>query len=62
LDRWERQALADRQGLIARGVSEELPTLAEVQTRLDDALAAEPKVLESVDSEQMELRRAMGVA
>jgi hypothetical protein len=43
-------------------VTEDLPTLAEVQDRLDDALSAEPEQLESVDSEQMELRRAMGVA
>jgi hypothetical protein len=62
LDKWERQALADRQGLISRGVSEDLPTLAEAQESLDEALTAEPKRLEAVDSEQMELRRALGVA
>jgi len=62
LDQWERQTLADRQGLLANGVRKELPTLAEAQRRLYEALVAEPKVLESVDSEQMELRRAMGVA
>ena len=54
--------MADRQGLLANGVRKELPTLAEAQRRLYEALVAEPKVLESVDSEQMELRRAMGVA
>jgi hypothetical protein len=39
-----------------------LPTLAEAQESLDEALTAEPKRLEAVDSEQMELRRALGVA
>jgi hypothetical protein len=62
LDKWERQALADRQGLISRGFGEDLPTLAEAQESLDEALTAEPKRLEAVDSEQMELRRALGVA
>jgi hypothetical protein len=63
LDKWERQALADRQALIARGVDEGLPTLAETQQRLNEALTAEPKpVVVAVDDEQMELRRALGVA
>jgi hypothetical protein len=62
LDQWERQTLADRQGLLASGVREELPTLFEAQQRLHEALVAEPKRLESVDNEQMELRQAMGVA
>lgn len=54
--------MADRQGLIARGVVEDLPSLFDAHARFDEALNAEPKQLEAVDSEQMELRRAMGVA
>jgi hypothetical protein len=62
LDQWERQTLADRQALLSQGIGDDLPTLVQAQTRLDEALAAEPKRLEAVDSEQMELRRALGVA
>ncbi len=54
--------MADRQGLITRGIGEGLPTFAAAQAELDAALMAEPKRLEVVDSEQMELRRALGVA
>jgi hypothetical protein len=62
LDQWERQTLADRQALLSQGIGDDLPTLVQAQVRLDEALAAEPKRLEAVDSEQMELRRALGVA
>jgi hypothetical protein len=62
LDKWERQTLADRQGLIARGVVDELPSLFEAQEQFDAALNAAPKRLEAVDSERMELLQAMGVA
>ena len=63
LENWQRQAIADRQALIALGVREGLPTFGEVRRRLDEALLAEPDAPESeVDSEQMELRRALGVA
>jgi hypothetical protein len=62
LDKWERQALADRQALLTRGLTEGLPSLGAAQEAFDAALCAEPKRLEAVDSEQMELRRALGVA
>jgi len=65
LETWERQALADRQALITRGIDEGLPTLAETRQRLNEALTAEPKapaVVSGPDDEQMELRRALGVA
>lgn len=61
----ERRVLADRQGLIARGVSENLPTLGLEQAAFDVALEAEPERLAPLslaESEQMELRRALGVA
>ncbi len=65
LDERERQVLADRQGLIARGTTEGLPSFrAEVQ-RIDEALAAEPQAVDpakQISPEQMELRRALGVA
>ncbi len=65
LDERERQVLADRQGLIARGATEGFPSFrAEVQ-RIDEALAAEPRAVDpskQISPEQMELRRALGVA
>jgi len=63
----ERQVLADRQivaVLNASGHYEErpLPTIAEQRALLDAALVEEPRTLTVVDSEQWELRRALGVA
>jgi hypothetical protein len=58
--------LADRHVaavLIAAGAKDvTLPTFHDQRALFDEALTAEPKVLEAVDSEQMELRRALGVA
>lgn len=63
----ERQVLADRQivaVLNASGRYEErpLPTIVEQRALLDAALVEEPRALTVVDSEQWELRRALGVA
>lgn len=61
----ERQALADRQAaasLIAGGAKDvDMPEVAERRALLEASLTEEPRVL-SVDSEQWELRRALGVA
>lgn len=66
LDQVERLVLADRHVaavLLAAGAKDvTLPTFAERRLVFDEALTAEPKRLEAVDSEQMELRRALGVA
>jgi hypothetical protein len=62
LDQWERQTLADRQGCSPAVSATTCRRWSRRRTRLDEALAAEPKRLEAVDSEQMELRRALGVA
>jgi hypothetical protein len=65
LEERERQTLADRQALIARGVVEDLPSFRAEQQRIDEALAAEPKPADAgkqISPEQMELRRALGVA
>lgn len=62
----ERQTLADRQVaavLLAAGAKDiTLPSVHEQRRIFDEALAAEPKAVTVVDSEQMELRRALGVA
>jgi hypothetical protein len=62
LENWQRQAIADRQALVSRGVSEQLPTFALAQVRLDEVLEAEPVAAKHIDAEQMELRIALGVA
>ena len=62
VEQTERRVLADRTGLIARGVGEDLPALYTAQERLDEALAAEPVPVQAVDSEQYRLRVALGVA
>lgn len=63
VEQFERQLLADRTGLVARGVTDEdLPTMRAAQAKLDDLLAAEPQPVQSVDSEQYRLRQALGVA
>lgn len=59
----ERRVLADRSAFIVRGVEmTDLPSLTEAQKALDEALAAEPKRVQSVDSQQFRLRAALGVA
>lgn len=63
LDKWERQALADRQALITRGVTDDLPSLAGAQAKLDAALEAEPQAPGAgLSVEEYELRVALGVA
>lgn len=66
LDQLERHVLADRHVaavLMAAGQKDvTLPDLAEKRAVFDAALVEEPKVLAAVDSEQWELRRALGVA
>jgi hypothetical protein len=66
LDELERQVLADRHVaavLMAAGAKDvTLPSLQEQRQLFDAALSAEPTPLTAVDSEQMELRRALGVA
>ncbi len=66
LDQVERQTLADRQVAAAfmaagaKGV--DLPTFAEQRQLLDASLEADLQAVEGGDSDQMELRRALGVA
>lgn len=66
LDQLERQTLADRHVaavfMAAGAEGVDLPTLMEQRRLLDDALVADLKPADEVDSEQMELRRALGVA
>ncbi len=66
LERLERQVLADRQiaalQLVMSGEGGDLPTLQETREAFDAALVAEPQQGTQVDAEQMELRRALGVA
>jgi hypothetical protein len=65
LDRIERQVLADRQVAAtfltagAKGVT--LPDFEERRALFDAALVEEPRE-RLIDSDQMELRRALGVA
>lgn len=58
--------LADRHVaavLMAAGAKDvELPNLQEHRQRFEAALAEDPKPLTRVDVEQMELRKALGVA
>ena len=67
LDQLERQTLADRHVaavFMAAGAKEvDLPTIADQRRLLDAALVDDLKSAASeVDTEQMELRRALGVA
>ncbi len=66
LDQMERQVLADRQVaavfMAAGGKDVDLPSLVEQRRLLDEALVDEPRAVSQADSEQMELRRALGVA
>jgi hypothetical protein len=66
LERLERQVLADRQiaalQLVMSGEGGNLPTLQDARDQFDAALVADPTVGKQVDPEQMELRRALGVA
>lgn len=61
LDSLERQVLADRQVVAVRqtvGDKTHLPDLAAQRAALDAALVEEPQ---AVDTEEMQLRRALGV-
>ena len=61
----ERRTLADRQALLSRGVTENLPTLGAEQDAFDAWLCEEPKPraeLSPAELEQLELRIALGVA
>lgn len=67
IEQLERRVLADRQALIARGVSEQLPEFQVEQAALDARLVAEPTVTPaehfSVEQiEKLEELRALGVA
>jgi len=66
LERLERQVLGDRQiaalQAVMSGQGGDLPTFSEQQAAFDAALIAEPEPLSAVGREQMELRRALGVA
>lgn len=61
----ERQALADRQALLARGVVEDLPTIFSAQQHFDDWLVAEQQPAQAMTPEQVARREelmALGVA
>jgi hypothetical protein len=65
IEQLERQALADRQALLSRGVTEELPTAYSEQRRFDAWLEAEPEKVQplaGVELDEQELRMALGVA
>lgn len=63
LELWQRQAMVDRQALLARGIVEDLPTFGTAQTQFDGALNADavPSAHSSLSVEQLELRQALGV-
>ena len=60
VERRERQALADRQGLIASGMREGLPEVGAQLEEFERLLAEEPAV-SRLDADEIELRRALGV-
>lgn len=66
LEHLERHVLADRHVaavLMAAGAKDvTLPSLQEQRDRFYAALVEEPKPMAQVDIEQLELRRALGVA
>lgn len=62
LEQLHGQVLADRQGLIAAGVRENLPGLADAQRQMDERLNEEPEQMAPVDFERLELLQALGVA
>lgn len=67
LDNLERRVLADRQVaavyIAARAEGVEMPSLPEERAKFDAALVETPRqVVTGVNSEQSELRRALGVA
>jgi hypothetical protein len=60
----QRQAMADRQALLARGVTEDLPTVLSAQQHFDDWLTAEEEPAELLTPEQVARREelmALGV-
>lgn len=65
LDQLERQVLADRHVaavLMAAGAKDvKLPVLHEQRELFDAALVEEPSPTKQISTEQMELRRALGV-
>lgn len=64
VEQLERQTLADRQALLARGVAEDLPTVLSAQQHFDEWLAGEQED-EPLTPEQVARREelmALGVA
>jgi hypothetical protein len=65
VEQLERLALADRQALLVRGVTEDLPSVLSAQRRFDEWLTAKPEPIEAMTPEQIARREelmAMGVA
>jgi len=65
VEQLERQALADRQALIGRGLVEELPTVFTAQQHFDEWLVSEQKSAQAMTPEQLARHEelvAMGVA
>lgn len=65
VEQLQRQALADRQALLSRGITEDLPTTLSAQQHFDDWLLAEREPAEPLTPEQLERREellALGVA
>jgi hypothetical protein len=67
LDELERHVLAERQIVAAHNASGNfeavpLPSFIEYREMFDAALVEVPRADDSVDAEQMQLRRALGVA
>ena len=65
IEQLERQALADRQALLVRGVTEDLPSAFSEQQRFDAWLQAEAEAVTpptGLEVNEQELRMALGVA
>ena len=60
LEQLERRFLAVFQAVVSHGG--DAPSWHDEQARFDEALAAEPTPVKSVDPEQLELRQVLGVA
>jgi hypothetical protein len=65
VEQLERRVLADRQALVARGVSEDLPTPGVEQARFDEFLTSEqrrPEAMTEAEIARNEELTALGVA
>jgi hypothetical protein len=65
IEQLERQALADRQALLSRGITDDLPTAFSEQQRFDAWLTAEPEARDAMapaDVAKLEELIALGVA